>query len=81
MTKDFPHQKKLKNILFSFFPLQLVTSASPTGPGPKSLMTSLWHDHTSLIASGVPIPAPRGSPAGPNQWFCGAPVVRARMPA
>ncbi|KAF5818249.1 hypothetical protein HanXRQr2_Chr02g0062831 [Helianthus annuus] len=29
-------------------------------------MTSLWHDHTSFIASGVPIPAPLGSPAGPN---------------
>ena len=27
-----------------------------------------------------PSPAPRGSPLGPNQWFCGAPVVRARMP-
>lgn len=27
------------------------------------------------------MPAPRGSPAGPNQWFCGAPVVRALMPA
>lgn len=49
--------------------------------GPKSWMTSLWQLHTSRIASGVPIPAPRGSPAGPNQWFCGAPVVRARMPA
>ena len=30
--------------------------------------------------SGVPMPAPRGSPLGPNQWFCGAPVVRPRMP-
>jgi hypothetical protein len=30
--------------------------------------------------SGVPMPAPRGSPQGPNQWFCGAPVVRPRIP-
>mmetsp|Transcript_2466 Transcript_2466/g.7398 ORF Transcript_2466/g.7398 Transcript_2466/m.7398 type:complete len:281 (-) Transcript_2466:945-1787(-) len=44
-------------------------------------MISRWHDHTSLMASGVPMPAPRGSPAGPNQWFWGAPVVRPRMPA
>ncbi len=26
----------------------------------------LWQDHTSWMASRVPIPAPRGSPAGPN---------------
>lgn len=26
------------------------------------------------------MPAPRGSPQGPNQWFCGAPVVRPRIP-
>lgn len=31
-------------------------------------------DQTSLMASGVPMPAARGSPAGPNQWFCGAPA-------
>lgn len=36
------------------------------GNGPLSYMISLWQDHTSLIASGVPIPAPLGSPAGPN---------------
>jgi len=33
-----------------------------------------------MSTSGVPMPAPRGSPEGPNQWFCGAPVVRPRMP-
>lgn len=38
----------------------------PSGTGPTSYMTSLWQDHTSFIASGVPIPAPLGSPAGPN---------------
>lgn len=37
------------------------------GKGPKSYIISLWQDQTSFIASGVPIPAPRGSPAGPNQ--------------
>ena len=42
---------------------------------PKSWTTSRWHDQTCRIASGVPIPAPRGSPAGPNQWFCGAPCT------
>lgn len=46
-----------------------------------SMMISRWHDHTALMASGVPMPAPRASPAGPNQWFCGAPVVRALRPA
>lgn len=35
----------------------------------------LWVDHTRRMASGVPMPAARGSPAGPNQWFCGAPAV------
>lgn len=35
----------------------------------------------TVCTSGVPMPAPRGSPAGPNQWFWGAPVVRPRMPA
>ena len=35
----------------------------------------LWQDQTILMASMVPIPAALGSPAGPNQWFCGAPVV------
>ena len=44
-------------------------------------MISLWQDHTRRMASGVPIPAERGSPAGPNQWFCGAPVVLALIPA
>jgi|MDSY01.2.fsa_nt_gb hypothetical protein len=33
---------------------------------PWSAMTSRWQDHTSWIACGVPMPAPRGSPAGPN---------------
>lgn len=33
------------------------------------------------MASFVPIPAPRGSPQGPNQWFWGAPVVLALRPA
>lgn len=37
-----------------------------SGNGPTSYMTSLWQDQTSFIASGVPIPAPLGSPAGPN---------------
>ena len=32
------------------------------------------------MASGVPIPAPLGSPDGPNQWFYGAPVVLALIP-
>lgn len=36
------------------------------GKGPISCIISLWQDQTSLIASGVPIPAPLGSPAGPN---------------
>lgn len=31
--------------------------------GPK---TCLWVDHTRRMASGVPMPAARGSPAGPN---------------
>mmetsp|Transcript_12241 Transcript_12241/g.24425 ORF Transcript_12241/g.24425 Transcript_12241/m.24425 type:complete len:221 (-) Transcript_12241:24-686(-) len=52
----------------------------PSGTN-RSEMTSRWQLHTIRIASGLPIPAPRGSPAGPNQWFCGAPVVRARIPA
>uniref|UniRef100_A0A0A9CU93 Uncharacterized protein n=1 Tax=Arundo donax TaxID=35708 RepID=A0A0A9CU93_ARUDO len=56
-------------------------SAQFLGRGPMSYMISLWQDQTSLMASGVPIPAPLGSPAGPNQWFCGAPVVLARIPA
>lgn len=51
-----------------------VLSLDASGSGPQSVMTSLWHDHTSLMASGVPMPAPRGSPAGPNQWFWGAPA-------
>lgn len=33
------------------------------------------------MASGVPIPVPLGSPHGPNQWFYGAPVVLAFIPA
>ena len=45
----------------------------------SSVMISLWVDQTILMASGVPIPAPRVSPAGPNQWFWGAPVVRAKI--
>mmetsp|Transcript_35616 Transcript_35616/g.79173 ORF Transcript_35616/g.79173 Transcript_35616/m.79173 type:complete len:216 (-) Transcript_35616:1090-1737(-) len=52
----------------------------PAGTGPKSWIISRWQDHTRRMASGVPIPAPLGSPAGPNQWFWGAPVVRALMP-
>ena len=39
----------------------------PSGTGPTSLMISRWHDHTRRMASGVPMPAARGSPAGPNQ--------------
>lgn len=39
------------------------------GNGPISYMISLWQDHTSLMASGVPIPAPLGSPAGPNLYI------------
>lgn len=31
--------------------------------------THLWQDQTIRIASIVPMPAARGSPAGPNQWF------------
>lgn len=60
---------------------QVVVAWKPEGMGPTSVMISRWHDQTRRIASGVPMPAARGSPAGPNQWFCGAPVVRARMPA
>ena len=45
-----------------------------------SVIISLCDVHTNLIASGVPIPAPLGSPHGPNQWFYGAPVVLARIP-
>ncbi len=41
----------------------------------KQVEPCLCVDHTSLIASGVPMPAARGSPAGPNQWFCGAPAA------
>ena len=41
------------------------------------MMISRWYDHTRRIASGVPMPAERGSPPGPNQWFWGAPVVLA----
>ena len=36
--------------------------------GPTSWITSRWQDQTSLIASGVPMPAALGSPAGPNLW-------------
>ena len=46
----------------------------------SSTMTSRCDDQTNCMASFVPIPPARGSPAGPNQWFCGAPVVRARFP-
>ena len=38
----------------------------PGGVGPSSKMISRWQDHTKRMASRVPIPAPRGSPAGPN---------------
>ena len=48
--------------------------------GPISVTISLWWLHVYLIAYGVPIPAPLGSPLGPNQWFCGAPVVLAYIP-
>ena len=44
-------------------------SAQLLGTGPMSYMISLWQDQTSLMASGVPMPAPRGSPAGPNLDF------------
>lgn len=47
-------------------------SAQHLGTGPMSYMISLWQDQTSLMASGVPIPAPRGSPAGPNLDFYSA---------
>jgi hypothetical protein len=30
------------------------------------------------MASGVPMPAALGSPAGPNQWFWGAPGAGVR---
>ena len=44
------------------------------GPGDKGGVSPhpphLWQDQTRRMASGVPMPAPRGSPAGPNQWFC-----------
>jgi hypothetical protein len=40
----------------------------------KREQSHLWVDHTRRMASGVPMPAARGSPAGPNQWFCGAPA-------
>ena len=40
--------------------------AQPCGRGPTSEMISRWLDHTSLMASGVPMPAPLGSPHGPN---------------
>ena len=46
-------------------------SAQSLGTGPISYMISLWQDQTSLMASGVPIPAPLGSPAGPNLNFTG----------
>lgn len=59
----------------------VVVYVMPLGTGPTSEIISRWVDHTSRMASGVPIPAARGSPQGPNQWFCGAPVVRARIPA
>lgn len=59
----------------------MVVAAKPLGTGPTSWMISRWQDQTRRMASGVPMPAARGSPAGPNQWFCGAPVVRARIPA
>ncbi len=58
----------------------MVGPRNPAGTGPTSVMISRWQDQTRRMASGVPMPAERGSPAGPNQWFCGAPVVRARMP-
>lgn len=44
-------------------------------------MISLWQVQVERIASGVPIPAARGSPEGPNQWFYGAPVVLPFPPA
>lgn len=62
-------------------PPQVVAMAAFDGTGPTSAMISRWQDQTRRMASGVPMPAARGSPAGPNQWFCGAPVVRARRPA
>jgi hypothetical protein len=51
-------------------------SPAAGGTGPTSLMISRWQLHTRRMASGVPMPAPRGSPAGPNQWFCGAPATQ-----
>jgi hypothetical protein len=38
------------------------------------------YNHIINDKTGVPIPVPRGSPQGPNQWFYGAPVVLARFP-
>jgi len=52
----------------------------PFFTGPWSVIISLWHDQTNKIASGLPIPAPLGSPHGPNQWFWGAPVHLALIP-
>ena len=52
----------------------------PSGSGPWSMMISRCPLQVRVIASGVPMAAARGSPQGPNQWFWGAPVVRARSP-
>mmetsp|Transcript_39987 Transcript_39987/g.78826 ORF Transcript_39987/g.78826 Transcript_39987/m.78826 type:complete len:200 (+) Transcript_39987:1230-1829(+) len=69
----------------SFFDLSLSHDGGgrvhPDGTGPWSKMISLWHVQVCRIASRVPMPAARESPAGPNQWFWGAPVVRALSPA
>jgi hypothetical protein len=48
--------------------------------GPTSVIISLWWLQVNFIPYGVPIPAPRGSPLGPNQWLFGAPVVLALIP-
>ena len=59
--------------------IQMVTHAARGAVRQKTtagtLVAHLWQDQTILMASMVPIPAALGSPAGPNQWFWGAPVV------
>lgn len=62
-------------------PFQLCARFAERSIGPVSRMMQRGELHVRIIASGVPMPAARGSPDGPNQWFCGAPVVRARIPA
>lgn len=49
--------------------IQLWMPLNPTGAYSISWIISLCPVQTRVIASGVPIPAPLGSPHGPNQWF------------